>query len=74
MKKILVGGFLGMIGTLWGIALSVYTQLNLVDYWYGSRFWESAAKIGVVAPLLIALALTIAGVGLVVMALVKKEK
>ena len=74
MRKILAGGFLGLIGTLWSIALSAYTLLNLVNSWGGSRFWESAAQLGVMAPLIIALVLTLAGVGLVVLELVKKEK
>ena len=74
MKKILAGGFLSLIGTLWSIALSAYTLLNLVNSWYDSRFWESAAQLGVMAPLIIALVLTLAGVGLVAVGLVKKEK
>ena len=74
MKKILAGGFFSLFGTLWAIALGAYVQGNLVSKWYGSRFWESAGKLGVMAPLVIALVLTFAGVGLVFVGLVCKEK
>ena len=72
MKKIVAGGFLGLIGTLWSIALSAYTLMNPVDSWHGSRFWESAVSLGVMAPLIIALVLAFAGVGLVFVGIVTK--
>ena len=72
MKKIAAGGFLSLIGTLWSIALGAYTLMNLVNSWSGSRFWESAASLGVMAPLIIALVLMLAGVGLVVVGLLEK--
>ena len=74
MKKILAGGFLSLIGTLWAIALGAYVQGNLVSEWYGSRFWESAGKLGVMAPLILAFILVFAGVGLLVGGLVSKSE
>lgn len=74
MKKIVAGGFLSLIGTAWVIALGAYVQQNLLDSWYGSRFWASAAEAGMAIPLGISLAAVAAGLGLMLAGLMGKER
>lgn len=55
MKKVLVGGFLAIVSSIWAIVIGIYVQMNLLTSWYGSRFWVSAIELGVVVPLVIAI-------------------
>lgn len=55
MKKVVIGGFLAIVSSIWAITIGVYVQLNLASAWYGSRFWSSASQLGVIIPLVISL-------------------
>jgi hypothetical protein len=33
MKKVLIGGFLSLIGTIWGLAIIVFVGNNLTSSW-----------------------------------------
>lgn len=55
MKRAIIGGLLAIISSIWAIAIGAYIQLNLVSSWHGSRFWSSAAQLGVIVPLVISL-------------------
>lgn len=57
-----------------GDCLGAYVQGNLVSEWYGSRFWTSAGELGVMAPMILAFVLAFAGVGMLVVGLMEKEK
>jgi len=61
MKKVLIGGFLGLIGSIWAIVLMLHVQNNLVSSWNGSRFWASAGELGMTLPLIAALAAVVLG-------------
>ena len=56
MKKVIIGGFLAVISSIWAIIIGAYVQLNLASSWSGSsRFWSSASQLGVIVPLIISL-------------------
>lgn len=55
MKRTIIGGFLSIVSSLWAINLCAYVHENLVSEWFESRFWESAAQLGVLAPLIVSL-------------------
>ena len=33
MKRVLIGGFLMLIGTIWGLAICIFCGMNLTDAW-----------------------------------------
>lgn len=56
MKKVIIGGFLAVISSIWTIVIWAYVQINLAPSWSGgSRFWSSASQLGVIVPLIISL-------------------
>ena len=55
MKKVIIGGFLAIVSSIWAITIGAYVQFNLASEWYGSRFWSSASQLGVTIPLVISL-------------------
>ena len=55
MKKTLIAAVLAFISTLWAIAICTYVILDPVQNWMDSRFWETAARHGVLIPLLLSL-------------------
>lgn len=55
MKKVIIGGFLAIVSSIWAIAIGAYVQFNLASEWSGSRFWSSALQLGVIIPLVISL-------------------
>ena len=56
MKRVIIGGFLAIISSIWAIVIGAYVQLNLAGSWSGgSRFWASASQLGVIVPLIISL-------------------
>lgn len=65
MKKVIIGGFLAVVSSIWSIAIGAYVQFNLVSDWSGSRFWSSASQLGVILPLI--LSLIILALGIVIM-------
>lgn len=65
MKKVIIGGFLAVVSSIWAIAIGAYVQFNLVSDWSGSRFWSSASQLGVILPLI--LSLIILALGIVIM-------
>jgi len=54
MKKVVIAGFLGIISSMWALALVFYVTMNLVNAWSGSRFWYSASELGVQPVLVLA--------------------
>lgn len=55
MKKVIIGGFLAIVSSIWAITIGAYVQFNLASEWSGSRFWSSASQLGVIIPLVISL-------------------
>lgn len=74
MKRVLIGGFLTVVGSLWALAIGAYVQLNLVSEWYGNRFGESASELGVTFPLVLSLIVLALGAVLMVIEYFRKDK
>lgn len=56
MKRVIIGGFLAVISSIWAIVIGAYVQFNLAPSWSGSsRFWSYASQLGVIVPLIISL-------------------
>ena len=67
MKRVIIGGFLALIGTIWGVAILIFVGNNLVSSWYTppGRFLTTLYRTGMVFPMSFALVLLL--LGLVIM-------
>lgn len=76
MKKALIGGFISLLGTIWGLAIAVAASNNLVSSWAtpSGRFLSTVSQMGFVP--LFAMAIVLIVLGLVIMAIeyFKKDK
>lgn len=68
MKKTLAGGILALIGTIWAAAIMSAAQNNLVNQWYtaNGRFGQTLSELGLWFPFILAVILTLFGVGVIV--------
>lgn len=73
MKRALIGGFISLLGTIWGLAIAVAASNNLVSGWTTppGRFLTTVSQMGFVPLFVMAIVL-----GLVIMAIeyFKKDK
>ena len=69
MKRALIGGFISLLGTIWGLAIALVASNNLVSSWITppGRFLITVAEMGF-APLFAA-AIILIVLGLVLMAI-----
>ena len=69
MKRALIGGFISLLGTIWGLAIAVAASNNLVSSWASppGRFLTTVAEMGFVP--LFAAAIIFIVLGLVIMAI-----
>lgn len=74
MKRVVIGGLLALLGSLWALALGAYVQLNLAQEWYGSRFWSTASQNGVVAPLILSLVALALGVAMMLVEYFRRDQ
>ncbi len=67
MKKALIGGFLSLLGTIWGLAILLITGNNLVSSWATppGRHLTTVLEMGLAFPLILAVLLF--ALGLVIM-------
>lgn len=74
MKKVIIGGFLAVVSSIWAIAIGAYVQFNLVSDWRGSRFWSSASQLGVILPLIISLIILALGIVIMCIEYFRKDR
>lgn len=76
MKRVLIGGFLSLIGTIWGVAVLVFSALNPVDYWDNppGRLFTTIMERGLLPVYLLALVMVGFGLGILVYEFFRKEK
>lgn len=75
MKKVIIGGFLTVVSSIWAIIISAYVQLNLAARYGGSsRFWSSASQLGVIAPLIISLIFLALGIIIMCIEYFRKDR
>lgn len=67
MKRAIIGGFLSLIGTIWGLAVLIFVGSNLVSMWSTppGRFLTTLSETGMTLPLVSASILLL--LGLVIM-------
>lgn len=69
MKRALIGGFLSLLGTIWGLAVIVFVGNNLVSGWSTppGRFLTSVSETGMAFPFVLSILFVV--LGLVIMAI-----
>ena len=69
MKRALIGGFISLLGTIWGLAIAMAASNNLVSGWATPpwRFLTTVSQMGFVP--LFAAAIVLVVLGLVIMAI-----
>ena len=76
MKKILIGGFLSVIGSIWASAVVFVVENNLVSAWPTppGRFLSTVAELNLTFAFLISIALVISGICMMVMEYFRKDQ
>lgn len=74
MKRALIGGFLSLLGTIWGLAIIVAANMNLVDGWgeYG-RLLTTVFEMDLTLPLILSAVFTAAGVIIMLVEFFRKD-
>ena len=75
MKKTIIGGFLSLIGSIWTIAILIAAGSNLVSSWTTppGRLLATVAEMGLTFWFILAVALTVFGLGVLAVELFKKD-
>ncbi len=81
MKKVLIGGFLSIIGSIWALAMALVVENNLASSWSTppGRLLTTVQEMGLmalfpVAVFLVAVFLVIFGIFILLAELLRKEK
>ena len=81
MKKVLIGGFLSIIGSIWALAMAPVVESNLVSSWSTppGRLLTTVQEMGLMALVpaaifLVAVFLVIFGIFILLAELLRKEK
>lgn len=76
MKRVLIGGFLSLLGTIWGMAVLLFVGNNMASAWSTppGRFLTTVAETGLTLPF--AVSILFVALGLVIMGIeyFKKDK
>lgn len=75
MKRVLIGGFLSLLGTIWGLAVIVFVGNNLVSGWSTppGRFLTTVSETGMTFPLIFAVLFLALGLIIMAVEFFKKE-
>ena len=76
MKKVLIGGFLSLIGSIWALAVIFIVGNNLVSGWATppGRFLSTVASLHLTLVFVLSVALTVLGIGIMGVEFFRKEK
>ena len=76
MKRVLVGGFLALIGSIWGAAIFIACGMNLVSGWSRppGRFFSTVSEVGLTLPLVFAVIVMLVGLVILVKEYFTKDK
>ncbi len=76
VKRALIGGFLSLLGTIWGVVVLLYVADNWVSNWYTppGRFLTTVWETGMTAPFVLAMALLLAGLVILGIEYFKKDQ
>ena len=75
MKRVLIGGFLSLIGTFWGIAVITFAGNNLVSGWSTppGRLLTTIIESGLVFPFVLSIAAVLLGAVIMMIEYFKKD-
>lgn len=75
MKKTIIGGFLSLIGSIWTLAILIAAGNNLVSGWTTppGRLLSTVFSMGLTFWFILAVALTVFGLGVLAVELFKKD-
>lgn len=76
MKRVLIGGFLMLIGTIWGLAICIFCGMNLTDAWPTppGRFLTTVSETGMTLPFVLAIVFIVLGFAIFVKEYFTKNK
>lgn len=76
MKKTIIGGILALAGSIWSLAIILVAGNNLVNGWDTDlgRFWSTVVDMRLVVLLVISAAITLFGIGVILVELFNKDK
>ena len=77
MKRSLIGGFLSLLGTIWGLPvwLSAANNLDETDHWFTPPgiFLTTVANMGLTVPLVLAVLLFVLGLVILAVEFFRKD-
>lgn len=76
MKKVLIGGFVSLIGSIWAMAIVFSAVGNLTDQWYTppGRFLTTISEQYLMVPFVLAVVCVIVGLAIMAIEYFRKEK
>ena len=76
MKRALIGGFISLLGTIWGLAIALAASNNLVSSWTTppGRFLTTVSQMGFVPLFAAAIILIVLGLAIMAIEYFKKDK
>ena len=76
MKRALIGGFISLLGTIWGLAIAVAASNSLVSGWTTppGRFLTTVSQMGFVPLFVMAIVLIVLGLVIMAIEYFKKDK
>ena len=75
MKRAIIGGFLSLIGSIWTLAVVFIAGNNLVSSWGTppGRLLTTVSELNLTALLVVSIALTVAGIAILLVELFRKD-
>lgn len=75
MKRTLIGGFLSLLGTIWGLAVLLFVGNNLASGWSTppGRFLTTVAETGMTLPFVLATLFLLGGLVIMAVEYFKKD-
>lgn len=76
MKRVLIGGFISLIGSVWALAIVFIAGNNLVSSWPTrlGRFWGTVVEMGLLPIFVLSVMFVIVGVIIMMIELFRKEQ
>ena len=76
MKRVLIGGFLSLIGSMWAMAVMFVAGNNLTSGWSTppGRFMTTVAEMGLIEVFGMAVLLVILGIAVMLVELVRRDR
>ncbi len=76
MKRTLIGGFLSLLGTIWGLAVILFVSNNMVNNWYTppGRFLTTVWETSMTAPFVLAVFFLLLGLVIMGIEYFKKDQ